>query len=155
MRMIVAALTALMLTMGSAWAASDAADEVNWKKKRDENTALGQAQKALDAEDYAGALPHLEKAVADDPKDADAHNLTGFALRKLERYDEAAKAYETALSIEPEHLNALEYQGELFLKLGQIDKARANLEKLDDICWLGCDAYYLLRDAVAAHSATN
>ena len=154
MRVMLAITLALLMSMGQARAASDGQAEPQYKNKA-LDTAMGQAQSALDAGKYEAALGHLATAAAEDDRNADVHNLTGYALRKLGRYDAAGAAYDKALALDPEHTGALEYQGELFLKLGEIDKARANLEKLDDICWLGCESYYLLRDAIAAQTATN
>ena len=41
--------------------------------------------------------------------------------------------------LEPRHLGALEYQGELFLMRGEVGKAEANLRRIDGICVFGCD----------------
>ena len=46
--------------------------------------------------------------------------------------------YKNALNIEPNHIGALEYQGELFLMLGQMDNARKNLQMLKKQCGIGC-----------------
>jgi len=43
----------------------------------------------------------------------------------------------------------LEYQGELFLILGNKDAAADNLAKLDKICWMGCSEYDDLKQAIA------
>lgn len=113
------------------------------------------AQKALAQSDYQAALAHLEKAMLKEPNNADVHNLMGFSLRKLGRYADAGISYEKALSLDPQHRGALEYQGELFLTLGQLDRAQANLDRLDTICTYGCEEYTLLKDAIARYTATN
>lgn len=113
------------------------------------------AQEALAQQDYETALIRLEAAMSKEPDNADIRNLMGFSLRKLGRYDEAGVAYEKALILDPDHKGALEYQGELFLKLGQLDKAKANLDRLDRLCFFGCDAYTLLKDAIARYEATH
>ncbi len=154
MRYLIAISMALFLSAGLAQAASDSGPEPKYRNK-DLNTAMGKAEDAIEKKNFEQALVHLEEAKAEDDKHPDVYNLIGFSMRKLGRYDEAGTAYDKALSLDPEHTGALEYQGELFLKLGQMDKARANLEKLDDICWLGCESYYLLRDSIAAGTATN
>lgn len=94
------------------------------------------AAKAMidDKKDYAGALPVLEAVTKAQPNYADAWNLRGFANRKLGNMDEAAAAYDTALKLNPKHLGALEYQGEMFIQTGKIDMAKANLTKLQAIC---------------------
>ena len=53
--------------------------------------------------------------------------------------------------INPRHTNALEYQGELFLQLGQIKDAQRNLEKLRKICWIPCSAERKLKKSITAH----
>lgn len=112
---------------------------------------LESARAKIKAKQYEAAIPLLQDVVSADARNADAHNLLGFSHRKLGRYPEASKAYLQALSLDPKHKGALEYQGELFLKLGQLDKAEGNLQRLDSICWLGCDEYTDLKAAIAAY----
>ena len=52
------------------------------------------------------------------------------------------------MTIDPKHIGALEYQGELFIQLGDIEKAQGNLAKLEKICWLPCNEEYELRSAL-------
>ena len=44
------------------------------------------------------------------------------------------KYYAYALRLNPNHLGALEYQGELFVQTDRIAKAKANLAKLQGLC---------------------
>ena len=71
-------------------------------------------------------------------KDPDIFNYLGFSHRKSGNLKLAEKYYDKALIINPKHKGALEYQGEMFLMKGQIIKAKENLKKLDEICFLGC-----------------
>ena len=64
---------------------------------------------------------------------ADVFNEIGFAYRKSQDFDNASKYYQKALSLDPEHLGAIEYQGELYVDLGQKENALKNLEKLRDL----------------------
>ncbi|MDH3703782.1 MAG: tetratricopeptide repeat protein [Alphaproteobacteria bacterium] len=112
---------------------------------------LASARAKIKAKQYEAAIPLLQEVVAADGRNADAHNLLGYSNRKLGRYPDASKAYGRALSLDPKHKGALEYQGELFLKLGQLDKAEKNLERLDSICWLGCEEYTDLKESIAAY----
>ncbi len=73
------------------------------------------------------------------PEDADMLNLLAYSQRKLQRFDEALVNYQKALGIEPEHRGANEYLGELYLQLGQPDKAQERLQVLDEACFFGCD----------------
>lgn len=112
---------------------------------------LAKAQMAIDAGDYAGALAPLQQIVAAEPNNADAFNLYGYALRSLGRYQEALVQYDRALAIDPEHLGANEYLGELMLKVGNVAGAQERLAVLDEICYLGCNEYDALEAAIEAY----
>lgn len=116
-----------------------------------EGTADYETAKTLikEKEDYAAALLILVALTEAQPDYADAWNLRGFANRKLGSMDEAAKAYETALTLNPEHLGALEYQGEMFIQTGKMELALANLVKLQSICG-DCEQVQDLQKALAA-----
>ena len=72
----------------------------------------------------------------------------GFTARKSGDYTTAKKHYTAALELSPKHLGALEYQGELFIALGDLDSAAQNLEKIKSICWLYCKEKKMLTNAL-------
>ena len=96
-------------------------------------------------------LKSLKKVNTDE---ADRLNLLGFTARKSGDLDAAGDYYEQALALNPRHTGALEYQGELFIQLGKIELAKANLAKIDKICWLPCNAERELKKAIE-NSITN
>ena len=98
--------------------------------------------------DYHSAVSPLKKELAENPEDADTHNYMGYALRKMNDLKNSAIYCAGALDIDPEHLGALEYQGELFLALGNLELATANLQQLEKLCWMGCDAYDDLKASI-------
>jgi len=108
------------------------------------NAAVGM----IKDKNYADAIIQLEAAEKSTPKDADVQNLLGFAHRKSGQLNKAAAYYSSALTLDPKHKGALEYQGELFLMLGDKASAEKNLQKLDKICWLGCSELDDLRTAI-------
>ena len=108
------------------------------------------AKAMIDAKDYAGALPLLDQITQTEPDNADAWNLRGFANRKLGHIDVAATSYEMALKINPAHLGALEYQGEMFVETGKIDAAKANLTALQGLCG-DCEQAEDLAKAIGAN----
>ncbi|MEO8244907.1 MAG: tetratricopeptide repeat protein [bacterium] len=110
------------------------------------------AKAKVDAGDYDTALPMLLTLTADEPKNADAWNLLGFTHRMLGHMDESSAAYLVVLQINPDHLGALEYQGELFLQTGKPDLARANLDRLKSLCG-DCEQFEDLEKAIAATGA--
>jgi predicted Zn-dependent protease len=93
-----------------------------------------EAQAAVDADDFATAQRLLAQLAASEPKNADVWNLLGYTNRNLNLVGPAMEAYEVALSLEPNHLGALEYQGELFVTLKRLDDAQKNLAKLKKLC---------------------
>ncbi|MDG2199404.1 MAG: tetratricopeptide repeat protein [SAR324 cluster bacterium] len=107
-----------------------------------------QAVSYIKKSDYGSAIPLLRRELKNNPKNADAHNYMGYALRKSDDLKNSAVHYTKALEINPQHLGALEYQGELYLTIGNLDLAKANLQKLDKLCWLGCDEYDELRASI-------
>ena len=108
------------------------------------------AVKLIKAENFDDALVILQTIVQKKPNDADIHNYIGFSLRKLGMLEKSAYHYEKALGINPRHVGALEYQGELFLALGELEKARENLDKIDKICWTQCTELKQLTKAIEA-----
>ncbi|SPH24471.1 hypothetical protein DEA8626_03523 [Defluviimonas aquaemixtae] len=110
-----------------------------------------EAQAAVDSGSYVQALRILAGVVKAEPRNADAWNLMGYASRKMNRLDEADRYYATALRIDPRHMGALEYQGELFLERGDVDRARQNLSMLRGLCRT-CDEY---KDLIAAFDAAG
>ncbi|MBT5047755.1 MAG: tetratricopeptide repeat protein [Rhodospirillaceae bacterium] len=109
-----------------------------------------QGVKAVKAGNYEAALPLLQKAVAEKPKNANAWNYIGYSNRKLKRFDKAMTAYRKALAIEPNHRGANEYIGELYLQMGALAKAKERLKVLDSACFFGCEEFDELKEAIAA-----
>ncbi|WP_288253176.1 tetratricopeptide repeat protein [uncultured Hydrogenophaga sp.] len=96
---------------------------------------------------FAQAVTQLRE-LARTVRHAEVYNLLGYSLRELKRYGEAAHWYREALLYDPEHRPTLEYQGELFLALGDVAGARRNLRYLELLCGRECAEYRLLRKAV-------
>jgi len=111
------------------------------------------AKQLIDDGKYAEAIPLLEKVVASDDKNANAYNYLGYSNRQLGNHDAALTHYQTALALEPRHRGANEYLGELYLTLGDLEKAEERLDVLDGACFFGCDEYTELKEAIAAYKA--
>ena len=85
-----------------------------------------------------------------DEDEAARQNLLGFTARSFGNYAAAAEHYKIALNIDPTNSDALEYQGELFLTIGDIKNAKINLQKLKEQCFLICPTQYQqLKDAIS------
>ena len=119
------------------------------------SSLLAPFQKLIEEQKYQQAISEIEKALAKKPKDADLLNLIAYSHRKLERYDIALDYYQKALQIKPKHRGANEYLGELYLTLGELDKAEQRLEVLDKACFFGCDEYDELKEAIEDYRKRN
>lgn len=104
------------------------------------------------AKDFKGAIAELTPLLQTH-QHADVYNLLGFSLRKSGDFKQAATFYAKALDFDPNHKGALEYQGEMFVELGQIDKAKANLARLVTLCPTGCEEREDLEKAIATGAA--
>ena len=111
---------------------------------------LKKAIKHIDREQYDRAISELRKAADLRPKNADIQNYLGFAYRKSGKLEASGNHYAKALQMDPNHKGALEYQGELFLMTGALEKARANLARLEVLCPSGCSELSDLKAAIAA-----
>jgi len=110
---------------------------------------VGPARARIKVKDYKGAIALLQPLLAGAPS-ADVYNLMGFCLRKTGDQQQAFAYYAKALELDWNHQGALEYQGELFVETGQLDKARANLARLKSLCPFGCEEREDLEKAIAA-----
>lgn len=149
--MFIRYLLAFVLTVGLGSAAMAAGSSSTSSKPSE----LADAETAIEAGDYNRAIGLLERVIADDPQNADAWNFLGFSQRNLKRLDQALDAYRKALAIDPEHLGANEYLGELYLQTGDLAKAKERLEKLDDACMFGCDEFDDLQQAIEEYEANQ
>jgi tetratricopeptide (TPR) repeat protein len=110
---------------------------------------LALSRSLIAAKNYRKALIELKKVDRIVINNADVNNLLGFASRKLAQYSQAGVYYVKALKINPSHLGALEYQGELYLIQKKVSLAKQNLAKLKKICGTTCEEYLDLQKAIA------
>lgn len=114
---------------------------------------LKQAIILIEEQKYEEAIPIMLGIYNGDiGADADTLNYLGFAHRKLGRKEDALRYYEEALELEPEHLGANEYLGELFIQTGELDKAATQLEILTKLCG-SCEESEMLAEAISQAQA--
>lgn len=104
---------------------------------------------AVRAKDWGTAVQHLTYVVRDEPANADAQNLLGFAYRNQKKFDLAFRHYREALRLDPKHKGAHEYIGEAYLLTGDKGKAQEHLAALERICGKSCEEYQDLARAIA------
>ena len=108
---------------------------------------------ALSKNDYENGYSLSKFASSKYPNNADAWNYLGFSSRKLGKYEESEVAYKKALYINPDHVGALEYYGELHLTLKRPEKAKALLAKLKTLCTLNCKEMKQLEAAIKTYES--
>jgi tetratricopeptide (TPR) repeat protein len=118
-----------------------------------EERAMREARAAIAAAQWRLAVQLLESHLRTYSDDADAHNLLGYSLRQSGRHAAAQMAYERALQLDPAHLGAHEYMGELMLILGRRDRALFHLGELEKLCGVNCSEYTQLQRAVEGQNA--
>jgi Flp pilus assembly protein TadD len=116
---------------------------------------IGQARAMIAVANYALAETFLRAANLRTPEDPDVHSLLGFCARKLGRLDESYAHYQQALRLNPDHMGAREYLGELYLQRGEPELAHAQLAELERLCPQGCEERSELAEAIRTHAAAT
>ena len=111
---------------------------------------LSEADAFIKQKNFTAALNLLKQADKSYANNADINNLLGFSSRNLKQFAASAKYYKKALRINPNHLGALEYQGELFLQTKKVSAAKKNLAKLKKLCGENCEEYLDLKKALGS-----
>mgnify|MGYP001796762951 CR=1 FL=1 len=114
--------------------------------------ALERSEPLIEEDRCCEALPDLKDLAVALPDDPDVFNMLGYVHRKMDDLDLSAEHYARALSLDANHLGALEYQGELFLQQGDLDRAMGNLARLAALCGT-CEERHELDAAIRALQA--
>jgi tetratricopeptide (TPR) repeat protein len=115
---------------------------------------LRPARDAIAAQQWHKSLDLLKAQLPQLKRNADLHNLLGFAYRKQASpdLDKALEHYRQALAIDPGHRGAHEYIGEAYLMRKQPAQAREHLQTLQRLCGgTSCEEYQDLAKALAAY----
>ena len=107
----------------------------------------------IKASDYRGAIGELNTMIDQGVQHADVYNLLGYSLRKSGDARTSMTFYKKALDFNPTHKGALEYQGELYVQIGDMTRARENATKLGALCPQGCEELADLQQAINGATA--
>ena len=143
----------LALTISPSLSSAMGEDPAPTQAKASTSADYARGRAAIDRKDWPEAISAFEKVVAQDSKNADAWNWLGYASRKSGKLDAAFKYYDKALSVDPKHRGAYEYQGEAFLVADQPAKAENNLATLAKLCNSSCEEYQDLKEAITDYRA--
>ena len=118
----------------------------------DANADYQKAQSAIAGADYKTAAELLQKVLTRQPDNPDVLNLMGFSERKMGESSTALMYYKKALDLQPTHIGANEYLGELYLELKQPDMAEQRLAVLQQVCG-SCEEYTELKEKIEKFKA--
>jgi Flp pilus assembly protein TadD len=144
---LLAALPAGLATHG--WAAGTSSNSSTNDSSNAGATADDYATAVADvkAGNYIAAIPLLQKVVAVSPRNPDALNYLGFSYRKTGDMNQALVFYQKALDLQPLHIGANEYMGELYLEMKNLPKAEERLAVLKQAC-TSCEEYGELKEKI-------
>jgi tetratricopeptide (TPR) repeat protein len=110
---------------------------------------LNDGRSALAHGDVEGATDSFESALAVDPGYAGTLVALGDAARKAGLQGKAIHYYRVALDRDPGDLAAISGEGGAMAEKGALDKAHADLARLEGLCGKGCPETRALADAIA------
>jgi tetratricopeptide (TPR) repeat protein len=110
------------------------------------------AMRLIHHQQYAEAIPHLDSALAQRPRNADVLNYEGYTHRMVGDYQSSLDYYKRALEIDPDHKGVHEYLGELYLQMNDQASAQKELATLASLCPSGCDERDALTKALAGYA---
>ena len=152
-RFLAIALAVLLTAVGAPVMAAATGGDDSGGSSDESPTKYERAVDLIEAADYEAAVRILEKVNRKKPGNADVLNMLGYAHRRLGRMETALDFYQEALAIEPRHLGANEYLGELYLLTGKLDLAEGRLAELAAACPSGCEEREELAEAIDAYKS--
>ena len=135
MKILLSSIFLILSTLAfSAGTNNSASDDQDASITKDFNSA----KKLIYSKKYEKALDILMSLEDKQPigfSKADLYNYLGFATRKKNNpnYEDAEKYYLLALSINANHIGALEYLGELYFETNRLEQAEELLIKLGSV----------------------
>jgi len=137
---------------GSAGGGGNGGSKLSISSDSTANNDYQDAQSAITRADYRTAADLLQKVLSRQPDNPDVLNLMGFSERKLGESSTAMQYYKKALDLQPNHIGANEYLGELYLELKQPQMAEQRLAVLHQVCG-SCDEYNELKEKIEKFKA--
>ena len=139
---VVAAITAVVLALPAAQA-------MDSKKVQKGGPDLSAVRANIKKENWQQAIKLLKPLTKSHSKSADVFNLIGFTQRKTGQFDVSLKNYQRALKLDPKHLEAHVYLGELYIQTKQLEKAVEHARIIAKLCPPGCKPRAELEAAIA------
>ena len=114
---------------------------------------IAEGQSALKGGDVQGAIDAYEAALTVDPGYTPLYLRLAEAARKDQLQGKAISYYREVLTRDPRNYAAIAGEGEALLEKGALEKARANLARLESVCGKTCPETQKLAAAIATGPA--
>lgn len=147
--MTLKAILPAMLAIITVIAIAAPSSAMDSKKVTKEGPDLKQVRAHIKKEEWKKAQSLLLPMTKSYPNSADVFNLLGFTQRSDGQFDESLKNYKIALKLDPAHLGAHVYLGQLYIKTGKLKKAVEQSKIIAKLCPSGCKPRKELEEALA------
>lgn len=94
---------------------------------------IKESKRLIDIDHAAEAAAPIERAIRENPKDADLYYYLGYAQLKNKQYDAAAKSFDAGIAKSSKEAINYAGKGHLSLLLNRSEEAKANLKKALDM----------------------
>lgn len=140
---IFTSLVILLTLSASVWAASKEYQSLAAK-------LVGEAEAALTEQDVDKADELANLALTADPANAGAYIAKARAQEAKGDSAQSLRLVGIGLDIEPDNIAALDFQGVVALKMGDVEQAEKTLKKLQIVCPENCPETDKLKAALEA-----
>ena len=120
-----------------------------------EKNSFEEVWKLIEEGEYESSKNILKKLIDQNNENPEAWNLLGYIERQMQNFNKSLKYYNKALLLNPEYIPAHHYIAITYLEIGNLEKAKYHLDKLDLLCLFGCEEFYNLEDAIALYEKNN
>jgi Tfp pilus assembly protein PilF len=118
-------------------------------RSRRARSCCKQGEAALAAGNSDAAEDALEAAVVADPRNRAAYVSLGKVAQAQQLPGKAIRYYKDALLLDPNDIAALGAEGSALVQRGAVDRAKANLARIQTLCKVGCTAATVLAADIA------
>jgi tetratricopeptide (TPR) repeat protein len=108
-------------SLGNATALEDAPEDAVTGRLRE-------ALRLMEQGSFDAAFEMVQKALAEEPNSAPAHEVLGVLLILRDRFDEGIRSLRRAVQIDPRQSSAITKIGDVFLARGDLEAARAQFQ---------------------------